>query len=61
MHTPTKKLKELAEKPEADTIVQSIQEIFELDEESIKKLNLYRCEYHMDIKHENKTDDKENR
>jgi glutamyl-tRNA reductase len=61
LHTPTKKLKELAEKPEADTIVQSIQEIFELDEESIKKLNLYRCEYHMDIKHENKTDDKENR
>ncbi len=47
LHTPTKKLKELAEKPESDTIVQSIQEIFEMDEESIKKLNLYKCEHHM--------------
>jgi len=49
LHTPTKKLKELAEKPESDTIVQSIQEIFEMDEDSIKKLNLYKCEYHMSM------------
>ena len=49
LHTPTKKLKELAEKPEADTIVQSIQEIFEMDEDSIKKLNMYKCEYHMSM------------
>ena len=47
LHTPTKKLKELAEKPEADTVVQSIQEIFEMDEDSIKKLNMYKCDYHM--------------
>ena len=47
LHTPTKKLKELAEKPESDTVVQSIQEIFEMDEDSIKKLNMYKCEYHM--------------
>jgi|LGOV01.1.fsa_nt_gb glutamyl-tRNA reductase len=47
LHTPTKKLKELAEKPEADTVVQSIQEIFEMDEASIKKLNMYKCDYHM--------------
>lgn len=49
LHTPTKKLKELAEKPEADTLVQSIQEIFDMDEESIKKLNMYKCEYHMQM------------
>ena len=49
LHTPTKKLKELAEKPEADTVVQSIQEIFEFDEESIKKLNMYKCDYHMSM------------
>lgn len=54
LHTPTKKLKQLAEKPEADTIVQSIQEIFEMDEDSIKKLNMYRCEYYMDIENKNK-------
>jgi len=52
LHTPTIKLKELAEKPEADTIVQSIQEIFEMDESSIKKLNMYRCEYHMNMEKE---------
>jgi len=49
LHTPTKKLKELAEKPEADTLVQSIQEIFEMDENSIKKLNMYKCEYHIEM------------
>ena len=50
LHTPTKKLKELAEKPESDTVVQSIQEIFEMDEDSIKKLNMYKCEYHTSMK-----------
>ena len=49
LHAPTKKLKELAEKPESDTVVQSIQEIFEMDEESLKKLDIYRCEHHMII------------
>ena len=56
LHTPTKKLKELAEKPESDTVVQSIQEIFEMDEDSIKKLNMYKCEYHMSM--EKNGDDK---
>jgi glutamyl-tRNA reductase len=41
------KLKKLAEKPEADTIVQSIREIFEMDEKNIKQLNQYKCEYHI--------------
>jgi len=49
LHTPTKKLKELAEKPESDTIVQSIQEIFEMDEDHTKKINMYKCDYHMSM------------
>lgn len=48
LHTPTKNLKDLAEKPEADTIVQSIQQIFEMNEEEIKKINMYKCEYQME-------------
>jgi len=47
LHKPTMKLKKLAEKPEADTIVQSIREIFEMDEKNIKQLNQYKCEYHI--------------
>ncbi|MBL0687759.1 MAG: glutamyl-tRNA reductase [Sulfurospirillum sp.] len=46
LHTPTKKLKELAKKPESDLIVKSIQKIFEIDENSIKKIHAYKCEYH---------------
>jgi len=49
LHIPTKKLKELAEKPESDTIAQAIQEIFEIDKDSIKKLNMYKCDYHMSM------------
>lgn len=48
LHTPTKNLKTLAEKPEADTIVQSVQEIFDINDEEVKKLNMYKCEYKMD-------------
>lgn len=47
LHEPTMKLKKLAEKPEADTIVQSIQEIFEMNEENVKQLNQYKCEYYI--------------
>ncbi len=57
LHTPTLKLKELAEKPEADTIVQSIQEIFEMDENSIKKLNMYKCDYHMSMEKNGENDE----
>lgn len=48
LHHPTKVLKEVAEKPEADTIVQSIQEIFDINEESAKRINMYKCEYQME-------------
>ncbi len=48
LHTPTKNLKNLAEKAEADTIVQAIQYIFDINEDSAKKLNIYKCEYQME-------------
>lgn len=49
LHHPTKTLKEIAERPEADTIVQSVQEIFDINDDSVKQLNLYKCEYQMDM------------
>lgn len=48
LHTPTKNLKEFAEKPESDVLVQSIQQIFDMDEEEIKRINTYKCEYQME-------------
>lgn len=47
LHTPTIKLKKVAEKPEADVIVQSVQYIFDINEDQAKKLNMYKCEYQM--------------
>jgi len=47
LHAPTIKLKEVAEKPEADVIVQSVQYIFDINEDQAKKLNMYKCEYQM--------------
>ncbi len=48
LHTPTIKLKEIAEKPEADVIVQAVQYIFDINEDQTKKLNMYKCEYQME-------------
>lgn len=48
LHNPTKVLKDIAERPESDTIVQSIQEIFDINEESTKRINMYKCEYQME-------------
>lgn len=53
LHHPTKTLKDVAERPEADTIVQSIQEIFDINEDVSKKLNMYKCEYQMGIMENN--------
>ena len=47
LHSPTKNLKEVAEKPEADTIVQAVQYIFNINEDQTKRMNLYKCEYQM--------------
>ncbi|MDD3325285.1 MAG: glutamyl-tRNA reductase [Sulfurospirillaceae bacterium] len=48
LHKPTKNLKDVAEKPEADTIVQSVQYLFDINEEETKRINVYKCEYQME-------------
>jgi len=48
LHAPTKKLKGIAESAEADVIVQSVQYIFDINEDQSKKLNMYKCEYQME-------------
>jgi len=48
LHTPTKNLKSFAEEAESDTIVQSIQKIFDMDQEQVKRINTYKCEYQME-------------
>lgn len=47
LHSPTKNLKEVAEKAEADTVVQAVQYIFDINEDQTKRMNLYKCEYQM--------------
>lgn len=49
LHTATKNLKDVAEKPEADTIVQAIQYIFNINEDQTKRMNMYKCEYQMGV------------
>jgi glutamyl-tRNA reductase len=49
LHDATKNLKEVAEKPEADTIVQAVQYIFNINEDQTKRINLYKCEYQMGV------------
>ena len=49
LHDVTKKLKDVAEKPEADTIVQAVQYLFNINEDQTKRINLYKCEYQMGV------------
>ena len=49
LHDATKNLKDVAEKPEADTIVQAVQYIFNINEDQTKRINLYKCEYQMGV------------
>ena len=48
LHKPTCNLKKVAEDPEFDTIVQSFQYLFGINDEQKKKMNMYKCEYHME-------------
>ncbi len=48
LHKPTCNLKKVAEDPEFDTIVQSFQYLFGINEDQKKKMNMYKCEYHME-------------
>lgn len=55
LHTPTQKLKTIAEQPQADTVVQSIQLFFGLNSTQRKALDTYKCDYQIekDLKDEN--------
>jgi len=48
LHEPTKNLKNVADSPRADTIVQSMQYIFNLNTDVEKKLDSYKCEYQIE-------------
>jgi glutamyl-tRNA reductase len=48
LHKPTKNLKKIAESPEADTVVQSIQYFFDLNSTEAKHMNRYKCEYQIE-------------
>jgi glutamyl-tRNA reductase len=48
LHTPTKRLKSIADEPKADTIVESIKFFFDIDEDV--GLNRYKCEYYMNLR-----------
>jgi len=48
LHKPTCNLKKVAEDPEFDTIVQSFQYLFGINEKQKKSMNMYKCEYHME-------------
>jgi len=45
LHTPTKNIKKMAGEPQADVVVQAMQTIFELNVDTKKALNTYRCDY----------------
>ncbi len=48
LHKPTCNLRKIAEDPEFDTIVQSFQYLFDVNENQKKAINMYKCEYHME-------------
>lgn len=50
LHEPTINLKKIADNPKADTIVQSMQYLFSLNEDNgvEKRLDVYKCEYQIE-------------
>ncbi len=48
LHEPTKKLKNVAELPQSDTVVQSIQLFFGLNAQQRKALDTYKCDYQIE-------------
>ncbi|RUM65112.1 MAG: glutamyl-tRNA reductase [Sulfurospirillum sp.] len=48
LHEPTTILKNIAEQPQADTVVQSIQLFFNLNTGQHKALNTYKCDYQIE-------------
>ncbi len=61
LHKPTRNLKKIVDDPEFDTIVQSFQYLFSINEDKEKRINMYKCEYHMEqdiTKHSTRNEDK---
>ena len=50
LHSPTKRLKKIADEPSADTIVESIKFFFDIEDDV--GLNRYKCEYYMNLRSE---------
>jgi glutamyl-tRNA reductase len=48
LHEPTLKLKTIAEQPQADTVVQSIQLFFGLNSKQRKAIDTYKCDYQIE-------------
>ncbi len=48
LHEPTMRLKNVSEMPQSDTIVQSIQYFFGLNEQQRKALDVYKCDYQIE-------------
>jgi glutamyl-tRNA reductase len=48
LHKPTKQLKSIAQNPEGDMIIQSVQYFFDMQDISTENLNRYKCEYSLD-------------
>jgi glutamyl-tRNA reductase len=48
LHTPTKTLKNVADLPQSDTVVQSIQLFFGLNAKQRKALDVYKCDYQIE-------------
>jgi glutamyl-tRNA reductase len=48
LHEPTKKLKNVSELPQSDTVVQSIQLFFGLNAQQRKALDTYKCDYQIE-------------
>jgi glutamyl-tRNA reductase len=45
LHTPTKNIKKIAGEPQADVVVQAMQMVFDINIETKKALNAYKCDY----------------
>lgn len=48
LHEPTKKLKNVSELPQSDTVVQAIQLFFGLNAKQRKALDIYKCDYQIE-------------
>ncbi|SFP47195.1 glutamyl-tRNA reductase [Hydrogenimonas thermophila] len=46
LHTPTKQLREVAEQPRADTVIEAMKYVFNIDTE-VKMMDKYKCEFIM--------------